>query len=189
MTNEVRGDADSIRLHLLVLRCQSGDERAFTSLFEEFQPKTLGYLRGIVADAADDVQQDLWLSVYRNVSSLANPGAFRTWLFTATRRHALNWLRGRKRERELVVDVPLEMVDVAIADEEPRAFDGIDSAALAAALAGLPPPQREVLLLRYKDDLSYTEIAIVIGTTVGTVRSRLHYAKRNLEALLKGEAP
>jgi RNA polymerase sigma-70 factor (ECF subfamily) len=161
-------------------------------LFEEFQSKTLGYLNGLLGDRGDaeDVQQEVWLSVYRNLSGLANPGAFRTWLFRITRHRALNWLRSTRRERELVVDTPVEEMDLPTGDVDAR--DAIDVDAIAGALNGLPPPQREVLLLRYQDDLSYTEIAMVIGTTVGTVRSRLHYAKRRLETLItnsQGENP
>ncbi|HXD22921.1 MAG TPA: sigma factor-like helix-turn-helix DNA-binding protein, partial [Gemmatimonadaceae bacterium] len=64
-------------------------------------------------------------------------------------------------------------------------FFSLDADALAAVMAGLPPAQREVLLLRYRDDLSYAEIALVTGRAVGTVRSRLYYAKERLEAALE----
>ena len=53
---------------------------------------------------------------------------------------------------------------------------------LSHALANLPPLHREVLLLRYQDDLSYEEIAAVVGCSVGTVKSRLHHAKRRLQS-------
>ena len=90
--------SERLRLHLLVLRCQAGDEQAFTSLFNRFSSRTLAYLRGLVGDDADDVQQDVWLAVYRNLRTVANPGAFRTWLFQTTRHRALDLLRKRRRE-------------------------------------------------------------------------------------------
>jgi RNA polymerase sigma-70 factor (ECF subfamily) len=174
-----REDAERLRLHLLVLRCQAGDERAFETLFRQFEARTFAYLRGILGDehTAEDAQQELWLSVFRNISALANPGAFRTWLFTSARHRALNWLRRRKREKELIVETPVEEMQLGAESDESAPFD-IDR--FVAAIAVLPPPQREVLLLRYRDDLSYAEIAVVTGAAIGTVRSRLHHAKRNL---------
>jgi RNA polymerase sigma-70 factor (ECF subfamily) len=172
--------ATELRLHLLVLRCQAGDERAFTQLFDWFGERSLRYLRGLVGDAADDVQQEVWLSVYRNISSLAKPGAFRTWLFSTTRHRALDYLRGEKRERELLEDVAEEMREAS--DES--ALDARVDAALDAAITELSPAHREVLLLRYRNNMSYAEIALVVGAPIGTVRTRLHHAKRRLQELL-----
>jgi RNA polymerase sigma-70 factor, ECF subfamily len=184
MTTHRPASAQELSLHLLVLRCQTGDERAFARLMDSFGARTLGYLRGLVGDDAEDVQQEVWLAVYRRLHTLTNPGAFRTWLFRTTRHRAVDFLRKRERERELIDDVPME--DVAAADDpnEPG-MAAIEDAALGGALAAMPPPQREVLLLRYRDDLSYAEIALVVGCPIGTVRTRLHHAKRRLNDLLK----
>lgn len=179
---------DDLRVHLTVLRCQAGDEHAFRSLLDEFGGRTLRYLRGLVDDDADDVQQEVWLSVYRSIASLANPGAFRTWLFSTTRRRAIDHLRRRRRERELLVDsadAAEEAVDVPADDST---IGDIDRGALGDVLAGLPPPQREVLLLRFQDELSYAEIALVVGCPVGTVKTRIHHAKRKLQDLLRSES-
>ena len=181
-------EAHTLSLHLLVLRCQAGDEKAFVRLMQEFGGKTLGYLRGLVGDDADDVQQEVWLSVYRGIGGLANPGAFRTWLFRTTRHRAVDFLRKRKRERELADDVARESIG---AEDEtgPDVLSGVDGTLLESALNAIPPPQREVVLLRYRDDMSYTEIALVVGCPVGTVRTRLHHAKRRLQELLtRGES-
>jgi RNA polymerase sigma-70 factor (ECF subfamily) len=175
---------DELRLHLMVLRCQAGDEAAFASLMDSFGPKTLGYLRGLIGEEGDDVQQDVWLTVYRRIPELANPGAFRTWLFRITRHRAIDALRRRKRERELLVEPGDEVVGEVPAEAEDA--PGMDWASLERALAGIPPPQREVLLLRYRDELSYQEIAVVVGCPIGTVRTRLHHAKRKLNAHLTG---
>lgn len=176
----VHDAGSTTRLHLLVLRCQAGDGRAFARLFELFADRSLRYLRGLVGDAADDVQQEVWLSVYRNVASLGNPGAFRTWLFSTTRHRALDFLRRQKRERELLEDVAEEMRESI--DES-----GLDvrvDAALDSAVSQLSAQHREVLLLRYRDDMDYGEIALVLGVPIGTIRTRLHYAKRRLQELL-----
>ena len=184
-------DEDELRLHLQVLRCQAGDERAFAALFGRFAARTLRYLRGLVDDAAEDVQQEVWLAVYRGIASLSDPRAFRTWLYRTTRHRAVDFLRRRRRERELVADVAGEVAAEGAAatdpDDDPLAPTEevpLDAGALHAALAALPPVQREVLVLRYQDGLGYAEIALVVGCAVGTVRSRLHHAKRRLHDLI-----
>jgi RNA polymerase sigma-70 factor (ECF subfamily) len=64
-------------------------------------------------------------------------------------------------------------------------FETVDESDLEMALTSMPPPQREVLLLRYRDELSYSEIALVVGCPIGTVRTRLYHAKRKMQELLK----
>ena len=166
-------------LPFLVLRCQTGDESAFRRLLSEFGPRTLRYLRGIVGDSAEDVQQEVWLTVYQSIAGLANPRAFRTWLYRTTRHRALDFLRRRHREDELLADFARQLPGEALPPES--AEPGED---LLEAVHALPPAQREVCLLRYRDDLSYGEIALVLGCSVGTVRSRLHYAKERLRELV-----
>jgi RNA polymerase sigma-70 factor (ECF subfamily) len=177
---------DELRLQLLVLRCQAGDERAFATLFEQFGGRTHRYLSGILGDDADDAQQEVWLSVYRAIATLAAPAAFRTWLFSTTRRRAIDFLRKRKRDAELMVDPSEVSTDVAGVADDPNEAEwrALPASDLAGVLAGLPPPQREVLLLRFQDELSYAEIAVVVGCPVGTVKTRIHHAKRKLHELL-----
>jgi RNA polymerase sigma-70 factor (ECF subfamily) len=182
MAERETASADELRLHLLVLRCQAGDERAFADLVDRFGPRTLAYLRGLLGDDAEDVQQDVWLAVFRSVGTLANPRAFRTWLFRTTRHRAIDFLRARRRERELLDDVAREEGERAI--EPPDALGTTDEPTLAQAMAALAPIHREVLLLRHRDELSYAEIALVVGCSVGTVRSRLHHARLRLHDVI-----
>ena len=170
-----------LALQFLVLRCQTGDESAFRRLLSEFGPRTLRYLQGIVGDSAEDVQQEVWLTVYQSIAGLANPRAFRTWLYRATRHRALDFLRRRHREAELLADFARQAPGEATPPAPDSAELGED---LLGAVNALPPAQREVCLLRYRDDLSYGEIALVLGCSVGTVRSRLHYAKERLRELV-----
>ena len=188
MTEHRPVEAKTLSLHLLVLRCQAGDEQAFRRIMDQFSDKTLGYLRGLVGDDAEDVHQDVWLSVYRSIGGLANPGAFRTWLFQTTRHRALDFLRRRKRERELLDDVANDLLDTNESSTD-DSLTGVDESALEAALMAIPPPQREVMVLKYRDGLSYEEIALVVGCPIGTVRTRLHHAKRRLHELLTRGLP
>jgi RNA polymerase sigma-70 factor, ECF subfamily len=178
--------AGSLRLQLLVVRCQAGDERAFAMLLDQFGEKTLRYLRGLLGEDADDVQQEVWLAVFKGIATLANPAAFRTWLFRTTRHRAIDFLRAQKRERELTADAGVD--DTVASDGYDEAFTvDVSETTLAKAFAAIPAFQREVLLLRYRDDLTYEEIAVVVGCPIGTVRTRLHHAKRRLRKLLHPE--
>jgi RNA polymerase sigma-70 factor (ECF subfamily) len=187
-TNDRAAD-EGLRLQLVVLRCQAGDERAFAQLMRAFGPGTLRYLRAVVGEGAEDVQQELWLSVYRGIAALARPGAFRAWLFRATRHRAIDHLRRRRRELRLLDDTPADSVERADPATDPRAEEPTLSDAMLAAIDALAPAYREVLLLRYCDDLTYDEIALVVGSAVGTVRSRLHYAKRRLHEIVDAARP
>jgi RNA polymerase sigma-70 factor (ECF subfamily) len=176
---------DEVRLHFLVLRCQVGDEQAFKQLLEWFGERTLSYLEGLIGrDDAEDVHQEVWLAVYRGIQTLHNPVAFRTWLFRATRHHAIDFLRRCKRKQRLL---ELAAVEARVVEDARAASDlGIDpDVVLDAVLSELSPAHREVMMLRFRDELSYAEIAMVVGCPVGTVRTRLHHAKKKLYQLLR----
>jgi RNA polymerase sigma-70 factor, ECF subfamily len=183
MRETAGSDADDVRLTLAVLRCQAGDERAFTELFHWLGPRTRAYLSALVGDAADDVQQEVWFGVYKSISTLADPRAFRMWLFRSARHRAVDFLRSRKRYDDVFPAMDPE--DVELATETPIDLSGLDSD-IESLMGMLPAAHREVLLLRYKDELSYSEIAVVVGAPIGTVRTRLHHAKRKLHELLQG---
>ncbi len=168
------------------MRCQAGDERAFAELFERFASRTLRYLQRLIGDEAEDVQQQVWLSVYRHVSRLAAPAAFVTWLFRLTRHRAIDHLRQRRRSQELMDDVAMDAAAndsllMASSGDDLESYGGLDVAEVMTAIGTLAPIHREVLTLRYQDDLSYADIANVTGCSVGTVKSRLYHAKRRLQ--------
>lgn len=175
--------ADRLRLQLLVLRCQAGDEGAFAELFRLFGPRTRRYLQRLVAEEADDLQQEVWLAVYRHLGALSNPGAFRTWLYQTTRHRALDFLRRGSREQRLLLDAMTE-ADPRGPEDPTTAGSGLAEFELREVADRLPPAQRELLLLRYQDDLSYAEIALVLGCPIGTVKSRLHLAHQRVQQLL-----
>ena len=179
---------DRLREYFLVLRCQAGDESAFTDLFDRFGPRTLRYLRGLLGShAAADAQQEVWLAVFRRISRMTNPGAFRTWLYQTARHRAIDILRKEKRESELLSALRVEEPEPVEAFSDPAA-EALDRRSLEVGLAELSAAHREILLLRYWEGMGYRDIALISGCSVGTVRSRLHHAKQRLrEALDKRE--
>ena len=165
--------ADQIYERVLVVRCQAGDEAALVELVERYQQRLGYYLRKMLAGTtgAEDAAQDVWYDVVRALPRLANPAAFRAWLYRIVRDWAWRILRRRPPPHRPIDDV--EVAANGTADE----FTAEDVAIVHAALDQLAPEHREVVVLRYIEDMSYEEIARVAGCPLGTVRSRLHHAK------------
>jgi len=101
------------------------------------------------------------------------------WLYRIARDQAFGRLRKRGRAEQ-----PLDEASVIDAADESD-FSPEDAARIHAALDELPPEQREVLVLRFLEEMSYEEIARVVGCQLGTVRSRIHYGKRALRKALE----
>lgn len=163
----------------LVLRCQEGDTQALEELFL-LHNRALGYYLSRMLDRDDvtDVQQEIWLTVLRKLRQLREPNAFVVWLYQIARSKAI--VRLKERQSMAAVD-EVELLDASDADSE---FSAEDAAKIHRELTELSPSHREVLLLRFIEELSYEQIAEIIGENTGTVRSRLHYAKAALRKRL-----
>ena len=131
--------------------------------------------------SAEDALQDVWLDVFRGLPRLEDPQALVAWLYRIARDRAYGRLR-KARPLELLLDDAL-VVEPAVEKEEE--FSAEDAAQIHAALDDLPAEQREVLVLRFLEEMSYEQIARVVGCQLGTVRSRIHYAKRALRSVLE----
>src|ERR1043165_9946050 len=173
-------EADRLFERLLVLRCQTGDEDAYRELVGRFGPRLRYFVRKLVsrADRADDLVQEVWIDVLRQLPRLKDAGAFTTWLYRIA--HGKAMLDGRRSGRAPVTIADAEWV----AEAEGDTFSAEDAARIHAALDRLEPAQREVLVLRFLEELNYEQIAEVVECPVGTVRSRIHYAKAQLKKLL-----
>jgi RNA polymerase sigma-70 factor (ECF subfamily) len=174
--------AERVYGSVLVVRCQAGDRAAFAELVDLYHPRLRHFLASMVGDdhAADDLLQEVWLDAYRGVARLADPGAFPAWLYRVARHRALRELRKKRQPLS-----PLDGVDLA-EDGGGDDFSADDAQRVHAALGKLAPGHREVLLLRFYEGMAYEEIARVTGCHLGTVRSRIHNAKRALRRVLEG---
>ena len=170
---------------------QAGDMEAFTEVFEPLRRRLHALacrLAGI--DAAGDIVMETYLKAWRTLPALRDPDALPGWLCRIARRTALDHLRQRQRrarhELALGDDLPLAMLDDPLAEPPGAEADrGPARATVRAALARLSDKHRTVLLLRFADELSCEEIAAGLGIRLGTVLSRLHYARRQLRNLLE----
>ena len=175
---------EQLRRRVLVLKCQLGDQGAWDELYRLYNPSLGYYLRRLTGrdQTAVDVQQEVWLAVVRNITRLKYPEAFTVWFYRIARSKVMSRLSAHDK------DLSLEEAPESPADEpDDEAFRAGDAARVHAALDGLGPEHREVLLLRFMEDLSYEQIAEVVGRPVGTVRSRIHHAKHALRRQLEND--
>jgi RNA polymerase sigma-70 factor (ECF subfamily) len=164
-------------LETIVHRCKEGERAAFEELFEMYQPRLKYYARRLdIGDTnADDILQDIWLAVFKKIHKLKDAQTFAVWLY----RIARNKIYDGFRRKERFVKLPNEDEFPVSGGDEPI-FDANDAEKLHRALSELKPYHREVLTLCFIEQMSYQSIADIIGCSIGTVRSRMFYAKQSL---------
>ena len=166
------------RLESIVRRCQDGERAAFEELFEMYQPRLKYYVRRLDSGGAniDDTLQDIWLTVLKKIHKLKDAEVFSVWLYRIARNRVYDGFR----HKDSFARLP-EEDEFPVADRVEPAFDTNDAEKLHAALNKLKPYHREVLTLGFIEQMSYQAIADVIGCSIGTVRSRIFYAKQSLQ--------
>jgi RNA polymerase sigma-70 factor, ECF subfamily len=179
----------------LVERVRSGDRDAFRQLVERYQRKVAALAVGMLRSREDalDIVQDTFTKAYQSLDKFKGDSSFYTWVY----RIAVNLCIDHQRREGRYVqvadadDAGDELVPPSpdeLAHDEPfeRARSRQIGSRVSAAINELTPEHRAVILLREVDGLSYEEISQVLDCPKGTVMSRLHYARRQLQARLVG---
>ncbi|UTW58135.1 sigma-70 family RNA polymerase sigma factor [Kordiimonas sp. SCSIO 12603] len=166
---------------LLVLKAQAGSKEAFELLYKLYQPSLLRFAFKILGDAdlAQDAMQDAWIMLARTLSELKHTSMFRARAFRAVRWRAFDLLRKRDNSHE-------ELSDEAAVDNENESKVAT-SGQINALINRLPPAEKHTVYLFYLEELSIAEIAVVMETKPGTVKSRLHAARARLRQQTEGE--
>ena len=166
---------------LLLLRCQLGDNDALAELIRRYQTPLHGYIENLInaSDFVDDISQDTWLTVIRQIRTLRNLHAFQVWMYRIARNKALKKL-GKQKFVPLCDDnIPVQNT------QQDSLLSTINIADLRHGLTKLSIHYREILLLHFFQHMSYQQISDIVGCPVGTVKSRLYYAKRELKKELE----
>jgi RNA polymerase sigma-70 factor, ECF subfamily len=176
---------------VLLQRMAAGDEQALGALYDRWQAVVHGVVARMVRqpDDVEDVVEEVFWQAWRQASRFdPTRGAVHSWLLTIARSRALDRVRSLRRRRE----EPLEGDDGQVVTQQAAAGDpGLDAEAserrtiVIAALADLPPEQREALELGYFGGLSQTEIAERTGQPLGTVKTRMRLAMQKLRSQLQ----
>ncbi len=179
----------------LIERCTSGDEQACAALVSTHQRMVFTLALHLLGDRDEalDVSQEVFLRVFRTLSSFRGQSALRTWIYRIVINQARNrqrWWRRRHRGSQVSLDEHLQQFgDVeSKGDVLPdRLLASKETAAkIWQALERLPFDQRTALVLREVDGLRYEEIAFSLGVAVGTIKSRLTRARQALRSELLG---
>ena len=189
----------------LVSELKAGSEQAFSLLIAQYSQPIYSLIARSLRDQADaaDVTQDVFIKVFRNISSFKGDASLRTWIYRIALHEISNQKRWwcRHKKQELTIDATHENEDgdtfcladaLAAADASP--FDNAARSQLRthveAALASLPEAFREVVVLREIEGFGYEEIAEILNCNLGTVKSRLTRGRSALrDLLLASEAP
>ena len=182
----------------LVQQARRGDREAFRTLVERYQHKVTALATGMLRNRDDalDVVQDTFTKAYQSLDRFKGESSFYTWLYRIT----LNQCIDHQRRTARMPSAPLESAETP--EESPTINAARDDAErddplqrvhesevgqrIRQAISELTPEHRAVILLREVEGLSYEEISRALECPKGTVMSRLHYARRQLQARLRG---
>jgi RNA polymerase sigma-70 factor (ECF subfamily) len=179
-----------------MLRVKQGDTGAFTELVEKYKQPIMNLVYRTIHDAteAEDLAQNVFVQVFKSASRYQSTAKFSTWLFTIARNLCLNEIRRRSRHPAESLDAPHpEQEDQPLHQfEDKKSFSPPESllqgelaGKIEEALADLPENQRSAILLCRQEDLSYEEIAAVLGCSVSATKSLIHRGRETLKEKLK----
>ena len=182
----------------LVLACQRREQAAFEELVKRHQKTVYVLLYQLAPDWKDtsDLAQEVFIRVWRSITNLRNPNAFRSWLTQIVTNIFYDELRKRPRKLPTVsMDEPIsdedgnegstrDIPDESLVPEE-KALNKELSIVIRESMMKLPEQFRTAIVLREVEGLSYEEIAVITKTEMGTVKSRIARARTKLQEMLK----
>jgi RNA polymerase sigma-70 factor (ECF subfamily) len=171
----------------LIARCQQGDERAFRELVDRHKDLVFGVIArsSVESSRVEDLAQDVFLKIYRGLPYFRGEAKLTTWIF----RIVLNLLTQESQKRRSTREVAL---DDDLPSHQPRSHDRSASDLelrdrLEKAMARLPAHYRLLIAGHYLEDVKYEDLAEALDIPIGTVKTHLHRAKKQLRDLLETE--
>jgi RNA polymerase sigma factor (sigma-70 family) len=170
---------DRVVDEFLVMRCQTGDRTALSALIMKWQPPFLRYASVMTGDndLAADVLQDAWIKIIKSLPRLRDPLKFPAWAYRIVNNQCLDALRKRKKQDELT-DRQATAPFLQLEDQDQVWW----------VLAQLTPEHRSVLALHYLQGFEVKEIARIVRTPQGTVKSRLFNAREKFKEAFLNQA-
>ena len=179
---------DKDRDLILDLKTEGKKELAFRLLVKNYQQRLYWHIRKIVVshDDADDLMQNVFIKVWKNIDSFREDSSLFTWLFRIATNESLSFLQQKKRRNIFSFDgVSDYLVETYESDAH---FEGEElQKRLQLAVLKLPEKQRLVFNMKYYDEMKYEEIAEILKTSVGALKASYHHAVKKIEAHFAGE--
>ena len=181
----------------LVKQCQAGDTEAFDELVARYRTRVFGMIYNMVHSEQDawDLAQDSFFKAWKSIGRFRGQSSFYTWIYRIVMNVTIDWLRKKHVKgagTEFDDATQLREVDPASKTLPKTAalpFEMMQRheirARIEKAIAQLSPEHRAVILMKEIEDMQYNEIAEAIGCSIGTVMSRLFYARKKLQSLLR----
>lgn len=173
----------------LLREAQQGEHQAFARLVHHLDGRVRRFIWHLIGytTAEDDIVQDVFTALYVNLERMEPPEKLSPFLFRVTRNRCYDLLRKQGRYRVVALD---NVPDAVLSYGKKQAADvrthyRVLYLRVKQAMQHLPEAQRQVLILYAEESFSYEEIAKALAINVGTVKSRLHYARKTLRRLLK----
>jgi RNA polymerase sigma-70 factor, ECF subfamily len=174
----------------LVRRSRAGDPRAFRELFDRYHRQVLAIAVGLTGNSDDamDVVQETFVRAHKNLGNFQGESSFYTWLYRIAVNLGIDHRRRQSRRAEILQPEPIDE-NVGDSDRTPGPEGELERRQLGArilrAIDELTPEHKAAIILREIEGLSYEDISHVMQCSKGTVMSRLHYARRKLQAKLR----
>jgi RNA polymerase sigma-70 factor, ECF subfamily len=165
----------------------SDTEKAFRLIVEKYGSKIYWHARRIVIihDDADDVVQNTFINVWKNLSRFRNESSLYTWLYTIATNEALSLIKKRDKHSTIPLD-NLENL-FSISTEGDTLFDGNEAERkLQDAILKLPEKQMIVFKMRYFEEMSYEDMSRILKTSVGALKASYHHAVKKIELFITG---
>jgi RNA polymerase sigma-70 factor, ECF subfamily len=181
----------------LVRRCQAGDTEAFDELVTRYRTRVFSMIYNMVHNEQDawDLAQDSFLKAWKSIKRFRGRSSFYTWIYRIVMNVTIDWLRKKHVkgvDAEFDDATQLREVDPAsktVPQTEALPYEIMERdeirTRIGKAIAQLSPEQRAVILMKEIEGMQYHEIAEALGCSIGTVMSRLFYARKKLQTLLK----
>lgn len=171
---------------LALLRSAASFERGFRMLTSQYQERLYWHIRRLVLihEDADDVLQNTFIKVYRNIHQFEGKSKLYTWLYRIATNEAITHLQQKSRNQSESFEDGASMAALRMTADS--WFDGDEiQVKLQRAIAELPEKQRIVFNLRYYDEMPYEEMSAMLDTSVGALKASFHHAVKKIETLFR----
>jgi RNA polymerase sigma-70 factor (ECF subfamily) len=171
---------------MLAQKSADGNMEAFEELYRRHSRRVYSLCLRMTSNVekAEDLAQDVFVHLFRKIGSFRGQSAFTTWLHRVTVNQVLMHFRKRSTKTEQTTEDGETPVQIVKGTSDPNAMPIVDRIALDKAIAQLPPGYKSVFLLHDVEGHEHTEIAKILGCSVGTSKSQLHKARMKLRGLL-----